>query len=65
MQNDDISRLLHAVRMIDLSAVIPVIEQGLEIQKMHYAATRSDESLRSIKETQMLLSFFYIRRIKP
>lgn len=65
MQNDDISRLLQAVQLIDLSAVIPVIEQGLEIQRMHYEATRSDESLRAIKETQMLLSFFYIRRVNP
>lgn len=43
--------------------VILITEQGLELEKLHYSATKDLESLNRINDTCLFLSALYIRKL--
>jgi hypothetical protein len=46
-----------------VSNIIPVLEKGLEIQKLEYIATQDINTGRQISDTCILLSFLYFRQL--
>lgn len=63
MRNLDNSKLMEALSLIDPAIVIPVIERGLEIEKLELIVNKSETTQRRINETQLLLSFLHLQRL--
>ena len=58
-----LNHLLSTLTDSQIESLIPVIEQGMELDKLTYIATR-DEALRDrISDTCVFLSVLYFRRI--
>jgi hypothetical protein len=45
------------------SNIIPILEKGIEIEKMEYIATQDIDSLNRISDACVLLSFLYFELI--
>ena len=56
-------KLIETLTPTQLSHIIPVIEQGLEFEKLKYPATKDLESLDRITDTCLFLSSLYLRQL--
>jgi hypothetical protein len=55
---------IQALTSTQLASIIPVIEDGLEIQKIKCLASPDEEIRNRISDTCVLLSFLYFRQIQ-
>lgn len=56
-------KLIDSLTPSQLSNIIPVIEQGLELEKATYLATKDPDSRRRIADTCFHLSLLYVRQL--
>ena len=58
------NKLTEALNHINLSSIIPVIEKGLEIEKLHFELDKDNKEIQQrIVDTQILLAFFRMRNL--
>lgn len=56
--------LLTELNLIDISKVIPDLEQTIEIQKVHLSSNPTDQEIKDrMKNNRLLLSFLYFRKL--
>lgn len=56
-------KFVESLTSSQLDHLIPVIEQGLEFEKLQYIATKDPESRCRIADTCIALNFLYIRKL--
>lgn len=56
-------KIIESLTLEQLSNIIPVIEQGLELTKIEYIATKAPDTRCQIADTCVLLSFLYARKL--
>lgn len=61
MTPTDSAQFMNVLSYLDATAIIPVIENGLELEKLKYLATHDPQSQQRITDTTVLLSFLYFR----
>jgi hypothetical protein len=52
-------RVLEGLKKIDLSSVIPVVHQGIEIEKLNQCVNPDEIKDNRIRETKILLNLLY------
>lgn len=57
------SKLLEALRNVPTSSIIPVLEKGLEVEKLENEINQSETSATRIRDTEILLTLFYLRSL--
>lgn len=55
--------LFHVFELINPSNVIPSLEQSIELESLKLILNPSDESRDKIRELNLLLTFFRLRRL--
>lgn len=58
------SQLFEVLNLLDPETIIPTLEKGIEIEKLELIVNPDDERTKaSIRNSRVLLSFFYIRKL--
>lgn len=55
--------LFHALELINPCNIIPSLEQSIELEELKFALNPSDEIRDKIRELNLLLTFFRVRRL--
>jgi hypothetical protein len=54
---------MEAVYLVNPASIIPIIERGLEIEKLHFIVDKSEDTQRRINDAQVLLNLLHLRRL--
>lgn len=63
MPYSDENNILQVLTMVPPQALIPVIEKGLEIQKLEFQANPDERANECIRYSRAVLSFLYARKL--
>jgi hypothetical protein len=63
MRNHNSSKIMEAVYLVNPASIIPIIERGLEIEKLHFIVDKSEDTQRRINDAQVLLNLLHLRRL--
>lgn len=55
-------RLLQELTADQITNIIPVLEKGIEIEKLHYLLNHDTEAQKRIVDAQSLLTFLTLRK---
>jgi hypothetical protein len=53
-----------ALSLAQVSNIIPIIEKGIELQKLETIATKDPEARGQVSDASILLSFLYFRTLQ-
>lgn len=56
-------KIIESLSFAQISNIIPVIEQGLELEKVEYLATKDPVLRTRIADTSVFLSLLYFRKL--
>ena len=57
------NKFIESLSFVQISNIIPVIEQGLELEKVEYIATKDPAVRARIADTSVFLSLLYFRKM--
>jgi hypothetical protein len=57
------NNIFHVLTLVPPHALIPVIEKGLEIQKLEFHANPNEQANECIRYSRAVLSFLYARKL--
>lgn len=63
MRHADDNNIIQVLTMVPPQALIPIIEKGLEIEKLEFQANPDEHKNECIRYSRAVLSFLYARKL--
>jgi len=63
METQKPQNIIEALRLVDPTLIIPVLEKGYELEKLHFIVNKTEDAQRCLNQTKILLDFLHLLRL--